>query len=159
MVTVNFILAIILGSCIAWATYTAVLNWRRFKANQQIAEDLDAVLKSTLEVVARNKKIAAAKSKNPKTFRLEDFYESGVGPSGDLESPEMLSTLLTVIIHKYGTAQISLNDFLKVPDEEYISVYVDTASKKLILSMDHEMGSKNPMNIVNFSNPDDNTFH
>ena len=116
-----------------------------------------------MEIILKQREAIASRSKlkNQKTkeLTLEDFYKSGIGVSGDLESPEMLSTILTVIIHKYGTAHISLNDFLKVPDEEYISVYVDTTSKDLILSMDHNIENKNPRNIVAFSNPDDNTFH
>ena len=48
---------------------------------------------------------------------------------------------------------------MKVPEDEYISVYVNTTSKELILSLDHEMGAKNPTTMVNFSNSDDNTFH
>jgi hypothetical protein len=163
MLTINFVLAGILVASILSVCGLGFLNWRRFKTNKQTAKDLNTLLQSTMEVISNQRDGIAAssklKSRKTKGLTLEDFYKSGVGVSGDLESPEMLSTILTVIIHKYGTAHISLSDFLKVPDEEYISVYVDTASKDLILSMDHDMGSKNPLNLVSFSNPDDNTFH
>jgi len=52
-----------------------------------------------------------------------------------------------------------LKDFMKVPDKEYVSVYVDTTSKELILSSDHELVSAESAAMVNFNNPDDNTFH
>lgn len=163
MLTINFVLAGVLTASILSVFCVGLLNWRRFKTNKQTAKDLQKLLQSTMEIISKQKEVVASSSKlkNPKTqgLTLEDFYKSGVGISGDLESPEMLSTILTVIIHKYGTAQISLSDFMKVPDEEYISVYIDTASKDLILSTDHDIGNKNPLNLVAFSNPDDNTFH
>jgi len=46
-----------------------------------------------------------------------------------------------------------------LPDGEYVSVYVDSKSNKLILSMDHNLADKNPLDMVSFTNSDDSTFH
>ena len=160
MVTLNFVLAGLLVGCIACVAYVGVINYRRHKLNMQMAEDLDVVLRSTLDVVKRNKK-SGAKLPLSHTDKLtvEDLYKNVGNPDLDIDSPQMLSTILTVIVHKFGSMSLSLKDFMKVPEDEYISVYVNTTSKELILSLDHEMGAKNPTTMVNFSNSDDNTFH
>jgi len=76
-----------------------------------------------------------------------------------LADPGMLSTLITVIVNKYGDVKLGQQDFEKVGDEEYISVYVDVDAQSLVLSTDHDLHQIDPYGIVNFGNPDDNTYH
>ena len=63
MITLNFILTIVLAVCILWAAAMAVLNSRRLKANHQLADDLDTVLQSTMEIAKRNKKNTETKKR------------------------------------------------------------------------------------------------
>jgi hypothetical protein len=77
----------------------------------------------------------------------------------DLESPQMLSRILTVIIKKYGDLHLVLKDFTNIVEEDYVSVYVDSTSKELILSMNHELSAEDKITMANFNPPDDNTFH
>ena len=160
MVTLNFVLAGLLVGSIIGAVYIGVLNYRRFKLNTQMAQDLDVVLRATMDVVKRNKEGGADLSlTNTERLTVEELYKNVGDPDQDISSPQMLSTILTVLVHKYGSMSLALKDFMKVPEDEYISVYVNTTSKELILSMDHDMGIKSPTTMVNFTNSDDNTFH
>ena len=160
MVTLNFVLAGLLVGSIIGAVYIGVLNYRRFKLNTQMAQDLDVVLRTTMDVVKRNKEGAADISlTNTERLTVEELYKNVGDPDQDISSPQMLSTILPVLVHKYGSMSLALKDFMKVPEDEYISVYVNTTSKELILSMDHDMGIKSPTTMVNFTNSDDNTFH
>lgn len=76
-----------------------------------------------------------------------------------LADPGMLSTLITVIVSKYGNVKLGQQDFEKVGDEEYVSVYVDVDAESLVLSTDHNLHQADPYGMVNFGNPDDNTYH
>lgn len=76
-----------------------------------------------------------------------------------LADPGMLSTLITVIVNKYGDIKLGQVDFEKVGDEEYVSVYVDVDAESLVLSTDHDLHRVDPFGMVNFGNPDDNTYH
>ena len=145
MVTLNFVLAGLLVGSIIGAVYIGVLNYRRFKLNTQMAQDLDSINLNHLLKQEHG--------------TVEELYKNVGDPDQDISSPQMLSTILTVLVHKYGSMSLALKDFMKVPEDEYISVYVNTTSKELILSMDHDMGIKSPTTMVNFTNSDDNTFH
>jgi len=117
---------------------------------------LDIVLQSTIALIKKNE--AAAKLIPQK---IEDLYKAPKAGNDfrDIDSPQMLSTIVTVIIKKYGNLRLSLTDFTSVLDEDYISVYVDTRSKELILSLNHALGEDDPITMANFNPSDDNTFH
>lgn len=163
MLIIDFILTGLLGLCLFLAVYWGVLNRRKYLANINIAKELDRVMGDAVTLVIDNQNLNdSLKNKNVESdMTIQDLYEPQKGreKNVDLESPEMLSTILTVIIHKYGTAKISLNDFQRLPDNEYVSVYVDNKSKNLVLSMDHDLGDKNPLDMISFTNSDDSTFH
>jgi hypothetical protein len=157
MLTFNIVLSGLLIASIGIALYSGFLNYKRRKLNMQIAADLEMVLHSTLTMIKENEKIAAKANKEKITHYNNLHNPMSDNNLRDIESPEMLSTILTVIVTKYGDIRLALKDFLKVPDKEYVSVYVDTISKELILSSDHDPTESAAM--VNFSNSDDSTFH
>jgi len=159
MLTFNIILFGLLVASIGVTLYLGVLNFKRRKLNMQIAADLDLVLHSTLTMIKENKKNIANPNKE-KITHYSDLYNPMDGNKlKDIESSEMLSTMLTVIVNKYGDVRLSLKDFEKVSDQEYVSVYVDTTSKELILSSNHELISTDLTSMINFNNSDDSTFH
>ena len=49
-----------------------------------------------------------------------------------------------------------MQDFM-LPDEQGVSVYVDTETEEILLSTDHELAIDPAL--LSFSNPDDNTYH
>jgi hypothetical protein len=67
-----------------------------------------------------------------------------------------MATIITVLIHKHGNVRLSLDDFM-IPDNEYVSVYVDTSTQEIILSLDHDLAIETQL--VNFTKTDDTTFH
>ena len=86
----------------------------------------------------------------------------GEAPSvyDDLSSPEMLASIITVMVNKAGHVRLSLTDFAKVPEAEYVSVYIDTKTQELVLSLNHELDAKDAVNTDIFSlSPKDDTFH
>ena len=78
-----------------------------------------------------------------------------------MEDPALLATVVTVLIHKYGTTVLGLKDFEAVGDEAYVSVYVDTGTQDLILSLDQKLADDpDPMSLLQFGNKkDDTTYH
>mgnify|MGYP005633163955 FL=1 len=163
MLILDFVLSGLLGLCLILSIYWGVLNRRRYLANITVADELDRVMGEAVALVHNNQALndSLKKKESSGSMTVADLYKSPTGHNGDvdLESQEMLSTILTVIIHKYGSAKLSLKDFQRLPDGEYVSVYVDSKSNKLILSMDHNLADKNPLDMVSFTNSDDSTFH
>lgn len=159
MLTFNIILSGLLVVSVGVTSYFGFLNYKRRKLNLQIAGDLDSIIHSTLTMVKENEKIAAKANKDKITHYSDLYNPLNDNKLKDIESSEMLSTMLTVIVNKYGDVRLSLKDFEKTPDKEYVSVYVDIASKELILSSDHELISTELTSMINFNNSDDNTFN
>ena len=54
MITLDLVLAGLLTLCILVSTYWGVLNYRRFRANQKTAEELDRVMTEALALVKNN---------------------------------------------------------------------------------------------------------
>ena len=111
-----------------------------------VREQLDSFLKKAIEEKNLHKKIS----------------RFGTGQA-DLMDPGMLSTLITVMIHKHGPMNLSVQDFYNVSEEEYVSVYVDINSQDIILSTNHGLEvTEDPVEVasmVKFSKSDDSTFH
>lgn len=152
-------ITVTLACCLAFSTalgfYWAFLNFQRLKGNRLIAAELDQLVQTTLGAIKKNEKLARSSVPD----NLNDLYNSAVGEKNtDLTHPALLSSILTVIIKKYGDVKLALSDFM-IPDEEYVSVYMDTHTKQLILSMNHGLERDVPYTLAAFTDPDDNTFH
>ena len=132
-----FVFNIILGLCLFVALLLAL---RRGRALKKISAELEVVLQN-----------------------LRDLNVPGTAGGKDskdpLSDPGMLSTLLTVIVNKYGTVTLNIQDFTALAEGDYVSVYVDGTEQNLILSLDHNLTSDDPMSFVNFGKMDDTTFH
>ena len=79
--------------------------------------------------------------------------------NNNIDSPAILSTMITVLIKKIGSTRLSVDDFTAVGDDDYISVYVDSITNEIILSLDHGLTDADPLKFANFSKPDDSTYH
>ena len=54
--------------------------------------------------------------------------------------------------------RIGMSDMMDLDEDQSISIYVDTASKEMVLSTQHDLGDKT--SYINFSNSnDDETYH
>jgi len=144
MATTSIVLGFLSFSILALGTYWTVVNYKRAQNNKKIARELDDIVELTLSAVKETRDAAL------KQEQLDNH---------DITSPAMLSSILTVIVSKYGNINLSLDDFL-IPDGEYVSVYVDTTSKELILSLSHQVVTPDELySIISFTDSDDNTFH
>ena len=71
-------------------------------------------------------------------------------------SPEILSTILTILVDRYGDIRLSPDDFV-ISDLDYVSIYVDNDSQEMILSMDRNLAEDDL--ITGIVIPDENTYH
>jgi len=146
MLLFNTILFCLLSATTAGAAYAAYTNHKRKKQNDRVAAELDSIIQDVMESVETTKKCIAKKSSSHGT--------------DDITSPEMLSTLVTVLVGKVGgTISLKMADFARVPDDDYVSVYVDSVSQEIILSLDHSLTEKDKYGVFGPSDPDDPTFH
>jgi len=152
----HIVLTTVLIISIGLAAIFSYRNYKRWKLNEYIAMELDSILETTLANVKTAKKLALPGTAD--RMRVPN-------PTGDpnldaLQSPDMLSTILTVLVRRHETVYLSLDDFVNLGDEDYVSVYVDYNSKELILSMNHSLvEDKEAITMASFGGTDDTTFH
>ena len=138
-------------------------QWRRLvnerRINQVISRSLEKLMETTRSEIEKNKKLIA------KAKQLVAEHNEPPRATKDnatlMDDPVLLATVVTVLINKYGTTALSLRDFEAVEEDSYVSVYVDTESQDLILSLDRDMADMtDPMSLLRFGNSDDDpTYH
>ena len=153
MTVLNLVLGSILGLTILVGMYWAWANHSRYKKNTATAEELHKMMHSLAEVV-RETRGQLENNGIPLTGEIHNGNNKEI----DLHSPAILSSLITVMVKKFGDVRLSMKDF-SVSSEEYVSVYIDGAENDLILSVNHSLGEEQEYSMVNFAAPDDNTFH
>jgi len=147
---INIIIAIACIVSIAWALYKGYLLNKRRAYLTKISDELEKVL------AKMNQLTGSLSSSQSTLFAKGSSERPGLE---DLVDPHVLSTLITVLVKKYGNLYVGVNDFKVVKDEEYVSVYVDTSTNDIVLSIDHNLEQKNSITMANFTDPDDNTYH
>jgi hypothetical protein len=78
-----------------------------------------------------------------------------------LVEPQMLATIITILVGKLGHVRLSLNDFTNLNDEDHVAVYIEVESKDLILALSSDPISSSSAMMVDLFAPetDDNTYH
>ena len=146
----NAAIAICLALGCAYVIYLVITHRSQITRNIGIADELYKLILKARESAKINQDMAA-------------LYNIDFEQNGYLGSPAMLSSIITVIIAKYGDLKLSLDDFKKVKDSDYVSVYVDIKTKELVLSTDHDLSSyQDSFDMIDFANrtPDDSdTYH
>ncbi len=125
--------------------YWAVASYRQYKLNIQVSEELDVIIKSTIETVKKIKR-SAGEGGRILSENKDIFTSAG-----------MLSTLVTVLIHKFGDTRLAMDDFT-FADDQYVTIYVDQATDEIILSLNKHLENVD-YSLVNFKKVDDSTFH
>ena len=155
--------------CYAGMTYFLWRGWKRNalerKFNTAIRESAQLLAESVEDQIARNEKLVAeAKSQIAMAMAAmeADMATAAHDPPQDIDDmlndPGMLASIITAIIVKYGDMRIGMSDMMSLDEDQSISIYVDTASKEMVLSTQHDLGDKT--SYINFSNPgDDETYH
>jgi len=155
MMTLNFALAVVLGLSIALTLF----NYRKVRMerlrNAVISVGLEELMEMTRMEIAKNKKLVEGARKQMKGQGISS------DPEDPMDDPALLASILAVIVKKYGAIKLGLKDFEETGHDDYVSVYVDTNTQDLILSLNHELAAKekDPMAMINFGTKDDNTFH
>ena len=155
--------------CYAGMTYYIWRGWNRNalerKFNTALRNSAIALVEDMQDEIARNEKLVAeAKSQiaMAMTAMEADMASAAYNPPQDvddmLNDPGMLGSIINAIIVKYGDMRIGMSDMMQLDEDQSISIYIDTASKEMVLSTQHDLGDK--ISFINFSNPkDDETYH
>ena len=154
--------------CYAFATF---FLWRGWKDNQlekkfnvalrnsaiALVEDIQEEIDKNEKLVAKAKaQVAAAMAAvkanmSPLDYELHD-------PNDIMSDPALLGSILTAIVVKYGDMRLGAKDIILTEESEYVSVYVDTRTKEMVLSTEHDL--EGDTCYFNFTNPsDDETYH
>ena len=136
------------------ACYWAFLSYRKYQLNIVISDELNKIIENTAETIKKGKESLRTEKKRLESETLTD--PTNLNSHDLFDQPELMSTIITVLVHKYGNVRLSIHDFM-IPDSEYVSVYVDTASQEIILSLDHSLAPETEL--INFTKTDDTTFH
>lgn len=118
-----------------------IASYRQHKLNIHVAQELDHMLQATIKATQKTKEAAELIDEND-----------------PLSSPGMLATIVTVLINKFGDTRLSMKDFM-LDDNHYVSVYVDTVTEEIILSLNSQLGNAPDFSMIKFGSTDDNTFH
>jgi hypothetical protein len=151
--------------CYAFATF---FLWRGWKDNQlerqfnvALRNSAIALAENVQEQIDRNEKLVAeAKSQVAAAMAALRADTSGYStdPNDMMADPAMLSTILTAIVVKYGEMRLGMEDVMLSDENEYVSVYVDTGTKEMVLSTKHDLEG----GVSYFSQmgaDDDETYH
>ena len=157
MLILNIILGAAFITGIAVAFRYAQVAKRQQKINMIISAGLDDLMTATRNEVKKNTALIE-QAKEALGMKGSQGISSNTLPPEKLNSPQLLSSVLTVIVAKLGHIRLSAADFDVVNEGDYVSVYVDINTQDLILSLRHDLEDISSLAFA--PNPDvDDTFH
>ena len=151
--------------CYAGMTYYI---WRGWKDNQiekkfntalrnsaiALVEDIQDEIDKNEKLVAKAKAQVAAAMSAVKA----DMSDFGSDPTDMMSDPALLSTILAAIVVKYGEMRLGMEDVMLSDGNDYVSVYVDTGTKEMVLSTKHDL--EGTVSYFTQTGPDDDeTYH
>ena len=151
--------------CYAGMTYYI---WRGWKDNQ-IEKKFNVALRNSaialvediqLEIDKNEKLVAEAKSQVAAAMSAvkADMSDFGSDPTDMMSDPALLSTILAAIVVKYGEMRLGVEDVMLSDGNDYVSVYVDTGTKEMVLSTKHDL--EGTISYFTQTGPDDDeTYH
>jgi len=151
--------------CYAGMTYYI---WRGWKDNQ-IEKKFNAALRNSAialvediqdEIDKNEKLVAEAKSQVAAAMSAvkADMSDFGSDPTDMMSDPALLSTILAAIVVKYGEMRLGMEDVMLSDGNDYVSVYVDTGTKEMVLSTKHDL--EGTVSYFTQTGPDDDeTYH
>ena len=151
--------------CYAGMTYYI---WRGWKDNQlekkfntalrnsaiALVDDMQKEIDKNEKLVAKAKAQVAAAMSAVKA----DMSDFGSDPTDMMSDPALLSTILAAIVVKYGEMRLGIEDVMLSDGNDYVSVYVDTGTKEMVLSTKHDL--EGTVSYFTQTGPDDDeTYH
>tara|TARA_R110000751_G_scaffold124237_1_gene225346 strand:- start:768 stop:1247 length:480 start_codon:yes stop_codon:yes gene_type:complete len=159
MIWVSSILVIVLLGFFLGASYKLRLARKQEAINYTLYLELEKLQAQAQAAIKKNTRlIADAKSLLNKEKNSEVLGAVQVPESFD--DPGMLATVITTIVAKNGNMRLSLSDFDNVKEGAYVSVYIDTATQDLILSLKHDLASLDSYLMAGHAGSEtDDTYH
>jgi hypothetical protein len=140
MIWGSSILVVVLLGFFLWASYKLrlarnqeAINYTLHLGLEELHAQAQAAIKKNTGLIADAKSLLNGQ-KNSEVLRTGAVPES-------FDDPGMLATVITTIVAKNGNMRLSLSDFDNVKEGAYVSVYIDTATQDLILSLKHDLAS------------------
>ena len=151
--------------CYAGMTYYIWRGWKdnqiEKKFNVALRNSAIALVEDIQDEIDKNEKLVAeAKSQVAAAMSAvkADMSDFGSDPTDMMADPAMLSTILTAIVIKYGEMRLGMKDVMLSDENEYVSVYVDTGTKEMVLSTKHDL--EGGVSYFTQTGPDDDeTYH
>jgi len=155
--------------CYAIMTY---FIWRGWKDNQLKKKSNTALRNSAIALVEdmqqkeidKNEKLVAeaklqvAAAMSAMKANMSSLDSGLYDPNDIINDPALLVSILTAIVVKYGDMRLGAKDMILTEKSEYVSIYIDTETKEVILSTEHDLEGDTCYFI--FINPsDDETYH
>ena len=151
--------------CYAFATF---FLWRGWKDNQlekkfnvALRNSAIALVDDIQDEIDKNEKLVA-KAKEQVASAVAavraDMSDYKIDPNDMMADPAMLSTILTAIVVKYGEMRLGMKDVMLSDENEYVSVYVDTGTKEMVLSTKHDLEG-GVSYFTQAGSDDDETYH
>ena len=153
--------------CYAGMTYYI---WRGWKDNQlerkfntalrnsaiALVDDMQKEIDKNEKLVAKAKEQVAAAMAAVSADAATRVPSSG-DPNDMMEDPALLGSLLTAIIIKYGDVRLGIEDMALTEGKDFVSVYVDTRTKEMVLSTKHDLEGN--VSFYSLGGTDDETYH
>jgi len=154
--------------CYASMTYFIWRGWKdnqiKKKYNTALRNSVIALVEDMQKEIDKNEKLVAeAKRQVADTMSAVKADMSSLDselhdPNDIMNNPALLGSILTAIVVKYGDMRLGVKDMILTEESEYVSVYVDTETKEMILSTEHDL--EGDTSYFTFINPsDDETYH
>lgn len=146
--SLDAILCLILCIGIVWVAFLIRKNQKLQDFNTKISGELHILIQDAIAMANR--------------IPEDNAHGGGVREPEDLlRDPVLLSTMVTVIVSKYGSLVLSAEDFHSVRDEDSVSVYIDRETSELTLSLNHGLSEEDrDISWLKYVNDtDDETYH
>jgi len=104
MLQLSYVLLVLSCLCAGIAAMWAYRSYKRFQTNVAVARELERIIQSTNDTINKTKK-TIAESRGAKGIIDEGTIPAGGGSPDIMNSPELMSTIITVLINKYGSTR------------------------------------------------------
>ena len=151
--------------CYAGMTYHIWRGWKdnqiEKKFNTALRNSAIALVEDIQDEIDKNEKLVAeAESQVAAAMSAvkADMSDFGSDPTDMMSDPALLSTILAAIVVKYGEMRLGVEDVMLSDGNDYVSVYVDTGTKEMVLSTKHDL--EGGVSYFTQTGPDDDeTYH
>ena len=141
MIWVSSILVVLPLGFFLWGAHKLSLSRKQEAVNLTLYLGIEELHARTQAEIKKNTGLIADAKSLFGGQKISEVSVEDLGIPDSFDDPGMLATVITTIVAKNGNMRLSLSDFNQVKDGAYVSVYIDTATQDLILSLKHDLAS------------------